>query len=309
MLWLIPVLLLLIIAAVFAYFFRFAHLHQKEIPKGLRREGPEWETYNILLKEGLAWLQGQQTEDLYIRSFDGLRLHGTYIPAENPRACVILFHGYRSWGLRDYGILLPFYHKIGLSMVVVDQRACGESEGKYITFGALERQDALFWARHMEEKLGGKTPLILDGISMGGATVLFSADLPLPETVVGLIADCGFTSPWDIIAHCAKSWFHIPPFPMLYLMSILTKVIAGFGYKDCSSPESLKHNTRPLLLLHGGADDFVPTDMSRQSFAANAGWKKLFIVPEAGHGMSYMVDMERCQQELIDYMDFVLGGR
>ena len=49
--------------------------------------------------------------------------------------------------------------------------------------------------------------------------------------------------------------------------------------------------------------------MSRQSFAANAGWKKLFIVPDAGHGMSYMVDMERCQQELIDYMDFVLGGR
>jgi len=304
----IVLLCVLLLAAAVVYFFRFAHRRAASVPPGLERTGPAWESYDEMMKDADAWLEKQPTEKLSITSFDGLTLRGTYVPDPNARACVILFHGYRSNGMRDYAPLLPFYARNGLSTLVIDQRGCGTSEGQYITFGMLERQDALSWARYMDERFGGKMPLVLEGISMGATTVMLSADLPLPDTVAGLIADCGFTSPWDIITHCAKKWFNLPPFPALHLLSLTAKAVAGFGYRDCSTVETLSRSTRPIFFLHGGKDDFVPTYMTEQNYAAAAGWKGKLIIPEAGHGLSYLLEMERCQQELLGYMDHILGG-
>ena len=301
-------ILFIIVVATIIYFFRFAHRRMASIPAELERTGPAWERYAEMMKDANEWLAQQPAEKVSITSFDGLTLQGTYVPVENARACVILFHGYRSYGLRDFTPLLPFYAGIGLSTLVVDQRGCGASEGKYITFGIHERQDALAWAQYTDQRFGGKLPLVLDGISMGATTVMMAADLPLPESVAGLIADCGFTSPWDIITHCAKKWFRLPPFPMAHLLSMTAKAVAGFGYRDCSTVETLSRSTRPICFLHGGKDDFVPTYMTEQNYAAAAGWKSKLIIPQAGHGLCYLLEMDRCQQELIRYMDHILGG-
>ena len=198
-----------------------------------------------------------------------------------------------------------FYNSLGLNVLIVDQRACGKSEGKYTTFGILERQDVLAWANYWDKRLGG-TPLLLDGLSMGAASVMLAANLPLPASVRGIIADCGFTSPWEIIAHCGKQWFHIPAFPMVHLLSAVARLRFGGGYRSCSTLTSLSNSTIPLLLLHGADDDFVPTYMSEQNFEAATGYKRKLIVPGAGHGLSYLVDQKRCQQELSDFVDAVL---
>ena len=301
-------LLLIVLTAATVYFFRFAHRRTAAVLPALERTGPEWKEYGTMMADAEAWLAQQPTETVSVTSFDGLQLRGTYIPAENARACVILFHGYRSYGMRDYAPLVPFYAQNGLSTLVVDQRCCGKSEGKYITFGMLERRDALAWAQHMDKRFGGKMPLVLEGISMGATTVMLTADLPLPESVVGLIGDCGFTSPWDIITHCAKKWFHLPPFPMAYLLSMTAKLVAGFGYRDRSTVETLARSSLPICFIHGGKDDFVPAYMTEQNYAAAAGEKRKVIVPEAGHGLSYLLEMDYCQRELLRYMDDILGG-
>ena len=199
-----------------------------------------------------------------------------------------------------------FYNSLGLNVLIVDQRACGESEGKYTTFGILERQDVVTWAQYIDQRLGGM-PILLDGISMGASTVMFAADLPLPKSVQGMIADCGFTSPWDIIAHCGKQWFHIPPFPLVHILSLIARLVFGSGYRSCSTLSSLANSSLPLLLLHGGEDDFVPTFMSERHYDAATGYKRKLIVPGAGHGSSYLVDQKRCQQELSDFADYVLN--
>ena len=299
-------LLLLILAGTIVYFFRFAHLRQSQVPDDLEREGPLWQGYKKMMDEGYAWLSEQKTEQVTITSFDGLKLRGTYLPVENARACVILFHGYRSWGLRDFAPLLPFYAEHGLSSLVVDQRACGESEGKYITFGIKERQDALHWARYVDQRFDGKLPIILDGISMGATTVMMTADLPLPDSVAGLISDCGYTSPHDIIAHCAKKWFNLPSFPLVDILSLVTKAVAGFGYRDCCTLDTLAHSSKPIFFIHGGADDFVPTYMTEKNFLAAKNCKGKLIVPEAGHGLSYMKDMMGCRQALLTYVKQIL---
>ena len=302
------VLLLLLAAMLGAliYFFRFAHLRRSQIPSNLEREGDAWAGYQNMMDESYLWLEQQPTEEFSVTSFDGLQLHGTYIPAENARACVILFHGYRSTGLRDFAPLLPFYAAHGLSSLVVDQRACGKSSGKLITFGIKERRDALTWAEYAHRRFAGETPILLHGISMGAATVMMAADLPLPESVVGLIGDCGYTSPYAIIAHCAKKWFHIPAFPLVDLLSLFAKAVAGFGYRDCCTLDTLARSSKPIFLIHGGEDDFVPTYMSEENAKAARNCKGKLIVPGAGHGMSYMTAMEQCRQTLLTYVKEIL---
>ena len=140
--------------------------------------------------------------------------------------------------------------------------------------------------------------MFLDGISMGATTVLMALGRGVPPSVKGCIADCGFTSPWDEIGHCAHRWFHLPEKPMLCLLYPFTKVIAGFGLKEYSTEEALKNNRVPILLIHGLGDNFVPSWMTQRAYDANAGEKTLILVEGADHGMSYLTDEVRCRGAL-----------
>lgn len=286
------------------YFFRFAHRRKDAMTDQLLASDVR-KAYADMVANGMAYIAAHKSEEITIISHDGLNLHGLYIPAENARGCILCFHGYRSVGLQDFAPMPEFYHSLGLNVLIVDQRACGKSKGQYTTFGILERYDVLSWADYMSGRLNGM-PLILDGISMGASTVMLSAGLLLPKSVRGIIADCGFTSPWEIIAHCGRQWFHIPAFPLVHILSLFARILFGGGYRSCSTLTALQESTIPLLLLHGAEDDFVPAHMSEQHYNAAAGYKRKLIVPGAGHGMSYLVDQKRCQQELSDFVNYVL---
>ena len=296
-------LLLLALAGAVIWFFRFAHRRSDNDSELLDDEVRR--AYRDLVTKGLAYIESHPHEEVSVTSFDGLTLRGIYLPIKNPKACIMCFHGYRSCGTQDFAPMPEFYQSLGLSVLLVDQRAAGKSDGKYTTFGILERRDVVSWANYMQKRLGN-TPLILDGLSLGSSTVMLAADQPLPDSVCGIVADCGFTSPWDILAHCGKKWFHVPAFPIIHILSVISHCMFGSGYRSCSTLTSLKNSTLPLLLLHGGDDDFVPTYMSELNYEAASGYKRKVIVPGAGHGMSYLIDMPRCQKELKDFVDYVL---
>lgn len=138
-----------------------------------------------------------------------------------------------------------------------------KSEGRYITYGVKERHDLKRWILYTNRNLAAKNKdIFLCGISMGCATTLMAAGLDLPDNVKGIIADCGFTSPWDIIKHVAKERFHLPPFPLMYMVDLISEVVAGFGLKEVSIPEIMKRNKIPVLFIHGDADDYVPMWMT-----------------------------------------------
>ena len=132
-------------------------------------------------------------------SYDGKLLHAIYLPKKDAKGTILLFHGYKSCWQIDFGLVLPYYYDtLGYSLLLVDQRAHGSSQGKYLTFGVRERLDVLSWATYMGQKLGQNAPLILGGLSMGATTVLLSSCFDFPANVRAVIADCGFTSPYEI---------------------------------------------------------------------------------------------------------------
>ena len=192
--------ILAVLAVAVLYFFRFAHRRMDNMTEQFLASDVRV-AYREMVKNGLAYIDAHEQETLTITSFDGLKLYGLYLPTPNARATILCFHGYRTVGLQDFAPMPAFYHSLGLNVLIVDQRACGKSEGKYTTFGILERYDVLAWAQYLERRLDDM-PLLLDGLSMGASSVMLAADLPLPKSVHGIVADCGFTSPWEIIAHC-----------------------------------------------------------------------------------------------------------
>ncbi|MBE6534804.1 MAG: alpha/beta hydrolase, partial [Ruminococcaceae bacterium] len=127
------------------------------------------------LKNSLEWIKNNTSDSVCIQSYDGLKLHASLINVENAKGVVIIFHGYRSFGARDFCQQIPLLHNEGYNIMLVDQRSHGQSEGKYICYGTKEHKDALLWRKKASEIYGNKLPIAFFGLSMGGATVLMAS--------------------------------------------------------------------------------------------------------------------------------------
>ncbi len=258
-----------------------------------------------MVKEGRKFYSEELRETWNALSRDGLCLSAQYIPCDGARATMIMFHGYRSSALHDFSGVLPYYRSLGLNILLCDHRTHGESEGKYITFGVLERFDVLAWVEEHNKRLGENMPVILDGISMGGATVAFSADLDLPKNVVGIIDDCGYSSPKEQI-HYVMGLLKIPVFPFYHTADLMARCFAHFSFSGVDGRKALARAKVPCLFIHGEADDFVPCKMGIECHDACPTKKKIFICKDAGHGLSYIKETEKCKEMLREFVDEIL---
>lgn len=261
------------------------------------------EEYAQMCADGVRWFKEQEKERIRISSYDGLTLTGLFLPAEGEaKGTIILFHGYRMDGYSDFSCVYELYHRLGYNLLNVFQRAHGESEGRYITFGIKERFDARYWAVYTADRFGPEHDIFLGGLSMGGSTVLMSTGTQLPENVRGVIADCGFTSPYDEFVHVLKSKLHLPVHPFIDIAEGFAQLLAGFGFKDYSTLEAMEVNTLPILFIHGEDDKLVPLKHTTDAFAACRSDKYLITVPKAGHGLSYLLNQEGCRTALEEFL-------
>lgn len=240
-------------------------------------------------------------EEVRIRSYDGLELYGRYYEVRCGAPLQIQMHGYHGTALRDFCGGNKLAREAGLNTLVVDERARGGSGGRSITFGVKERLDCLAWARCAAARFGEETPITLAGVSMGAATVLMAADLPLPGNVKGIIADCPYSSPRAIIEKDAAD---MGPTARLFapLADWSARLFARFDWESASALSSVRRTKLPILLLHGEDDRFVPCSMSREIAAACATPVRLETFPGAGHGLSYIVDGERYRRAVLAFL-------
>lgn len=289
-------------AGVAAYFYRRTMKRNKvKVERTMKMAGTDWNQYMELIGERKEYFLAQPHEDVYVTSFDGLKLHGTYFPGKENKT-VICFHGYTSEGMNDYIGLSDYYMKNGFGMLLVDERAHGKSEGEYIGFGCLDRQDALKWIDWVIDHTSKEQEILLHGTSMGGATVLMTSGLPLPRQVKGVISDCGFTSPKYVFGHVLGSMYHLPAFPLIQISDFVNKKKAGYGLDECNAAREVRKARVPILLIHGDADNFVPCSMCEEIYKNCASEVKKLIVKGASHAESYYKDMEAYENALDDFI-------
>ena len=305
------VVVILVLAGVAWAFFRFSIQRYKVERSDEQYEEPDsiWLPFRERMKEAQDYIRAHTAERVKLTSFDGLELTALYLPVEGEaKGTVLAFHGYRSLATIDFALEVEFFHRMGYRVLLPYQRSHGESQGKYVTYGVKERYDCRDWAWYLEKRFGEEEPLFLAGISMGCATVVMSMGLDLPKNVRGVIADCGFTTPWEIMAHVAKRDFHLPPFPFLYLLDLLARLRAGFSLKGADTRKALEKSRLPVLFIHGDGDDFVPLWMTQENYRVCRGEKELIVVPGAGHAQSFGMATQRCEEAMEKFLK-KYGGR
>lgn len=301
--------------AIAEYFFRRTMLRQNaSVERTMNMAGTNWETYLPKIQKRKEWMLQQPHQDVSLTSKDGLKLHATYFPAQN-RDCeegsekeqgqklMICFHGYTGKGMSDYVGLSGYYLPKGYGLLLVDERAHGDSEGEYVGFGCLDRFDALQWIALGEKLAGENCQIWLHGISMGGATVLMTSGLKLPESVKGIVADCAFTSAKEVFSHVLKSQYHMWPDPILAISDRLCKKRTGYSLGQCNAAEEVKKAQVPILLIHGDADTFVPSRMCQEIYRNCKSKKDMLIVSGASHAESYYKDTEAYERKLTEFLE------
>lgn len=266
-----------------------------ELPKG-----PVYEPYREKMEFWITEARKMPYQEVQITSFDGLKLQGKFYEFAPGAPVEIMFHGYRGNAERDLSGGVHRCFKVRRSALVVEQRCSRGSEGNTITFGINEHRDCLKWVDFAIDYLGSDIKIILTGISMGAATVMMAAGEKLPENVIGILADCGYTSAKEIMYHVMRT-MKLPPKICYPFVKLGAKLFGRFGLDENAPVEAMKRCTLPVIFFHGEADDFVPCSMSRENFEVCAARKRLVTVPGAGHGLSYAVQPQRYLQELRDF--------
>lgn len=297
------VLILNIISSFFFY-----HLAIERGPKDFLQGNEDLEVSAEAMDEFLegdwiSWTEEQDFETMNMNSFDNIPLQGYFLPAKKETDKTVVFaHGYLGHA-KDMGLFGQYYYEeLGYNLFTPDLRGHGESGGDYYGFGWHDRLDIVAWI----EKLTDENPhaeIVLHGLSMGAATMLMASGEDLPENVRLIIADSPYTTVYDLFAYQLDRMFHLPDKLVLPSMSLVTKARADYSLKEASALAQVKKTSLPILYIHGEADTFVPTEMTRELAGQTNSTYEIKTFPNANHGESIVLHREAYLREITSFIE------
>lgn len=258
------------------------------------------------LDAAIAAFEKEPYESVSITSHDGLKLAARYYHVADNGPLEIHCHGYKGNAVRDFCGAWQIARENGHNVLLIDQRCHGKSEGHTITFGIQEQRDVVAWIRYANGRFGA-VPVLLCGVSMGAATVLMvSGRDDLSENVKGIVADCPYDAPSNIIRKVLGQDMGMPV-PVVYpLIRLGGRVYGGFDLNADSPAEAVKRGKVPILLIHGDDDRFVPYEMSRKIHSCAPEKIRFHTVPGAGHALNYVKDPETYRRVVKEFTENVM---
>lgn len=240
-----------------------------------------------------SWLDSLHSisalRDTFIMSEDGASLHGYYVRAAEPTAnTAVIVHGYTDNAVRMMMIGEMYHRRLHYNVLLPDLRHSGDTKGTHIQMGWLDRLDVARWVDEVGTIFGDSARVVVHGISMGAATTMMYSGEELPDRVKAFVPDCGYTTVWDQFAYRLKEDYGLPTFPILSAANIVCRWRYGWDFREASALRQVARCHRPMLFIHGAADDYVPTDMVYRLYDAKQGVKELWVAPGSAHAVSYL---------------------
>lgn len=246
------------------------------------------ETYPQVVPWIDSLTQCNALRDTFITAPDGIRLHAFYAYSSKPTAnTAVIIHGYTDNAIRMFHIGYLYNHSLDFNVLLPDLRYSGLSEGDAIQMGWLDRKDVMQWINVAPHLFGDSLRTVVHGISMGAATTMMLSGEELPTYIKCFVEDCGYTSVWDQFEKELQGMFHLPAFPLLYITSWICQLQNGWNFHEASALNQVEKCHLPMLFIHGGNDDFVPTYMIYRLYDAKPQPKSLWVVPGVDHAHSY----------------------
>ena len=266
--------------------------------------GKEYEPFYPQMIEWTKRSRATPHRKVEITTFDGLTLRGRYYELTPDAPIEIMMHGYQGNLERDLSGGIFRAMNIGHSVLLYDHRGSGLSDGNTMTFGINESRDCRRWIDYVLKNINPNAQIILSGVSMGAATAMITSGYDdLPENVVGIVADCGYTSAEDIIKKVVRE-MKLPPNLLYPFIKLGAKLFGGFDLDEFSPIEQVKKSKIPTIFVHGDIDGYVPMEMSERNYeACSAKHKKLVIIKGADHGLAYPVGLQNYLDVLSEFFE------
>lgn len=289
----------------------FGEVSKLVFKKICERRETVWPDLGTADDEQYEWLteaykiKRKNNERIVIVASDGTKLEGHYYEREKNSPLVIFFHGFRGHSYVDGVPIYRIAQKEKWNVLLVSMRAHDESEGNIFTLGAKERYDCVDWANWAAKHFGKETPIFLMGISMGGAVVTMSSNLDFPDSVCGIIDDCGFTSIMEMIDVNCKS--HLPNYIPTRVFDIFVEMGASVWGRFCISKtdacKAVSQTDIPILIIHGDRDTQAPLSMAYRLYDSCSSEKQLYVVHGATHAENYRKDPEGYENVIAQFVE------
>ena len=263
-----------------------------------------FDPYRKTIIDWVAEVDALECRRVSIKTFDGLTLNGRYFEFNKDGPTELMLHGYKGSSRRDLSGGVIRCRELGHNVLIFDHRGGETSEGNVITFGINEARDTRLWIDYIIENIDSDAKILLTGVSMGAATVLMVSTMDLPKNVVGVLADCGYTSAKAIIKKVIRD-MKLPADILYPFVKLGARIYGRFNLEENSPIEAMSKSTLPVLFFHGDSDSFVPSDMSRENFdACTSDKKRLVYIEGAEHGLAFPANQEQYLSEMRDFFDY-----
>lgn len=256
------------------------------------------------LKNDILRAKEISCEMVKIKARDGVQLVGRYYNRNADRT-ILFIHGYQSNAFNNFSAAMMDFLDKGYNVLLVDQRAHGDSGGRFTTLGCKEREDLLLWIEYAD-KIAGVENIIIYGISMGATTVGYASESIKTSKVKGLIMEAGFKSFYDELVNSLGCVF-MKKAALNYVYLVAKSVLKVDIRK--SVEDSLKNNTIPVLFLHGDTDEEVSIDFTQRSYCACASDKEKITVKGAGHTLCYITGGEELHNKINTFIENCIDGK
>ena len=295
------ILFLIFFAACFIAF-------KKTFSKAKKSEKTEAEFYKKLnrlkynnlaekIKKDKKILEAVECKDVAIFSRDNLRLTGKLYLSDNKNAnsSVILCHSHKSSGELDFGTAFKMYREMNYNILLIDQRAHGDSDGRYTTMGIMESYDIVNWCRWLEMCFGTECRTVVHGVSMGAFASLAAAANPeMPANVQCIIADSIYPLIYEYIYKKAKGSMAFLAKPAVTFVNLFYKNHIGFDMRDFSLYTVSKAVKIPVLFIHPESSASAPLLYAESLMKRIPAKTEIVKIKKAPCGICFAKDEKLC---------------
>ena len=262
-----------------------------------------------LLPGSTAWYDSLKVagilKDTTIAGHRDFKVHACYVGAKDPasaRGTAIVVHGYKDNHIVFMYLVRMYRDEFNYNVLFPDLQYHGYSEGGHIQMGWYDRLDIEKWIP-VAHDIFQDDFMVLHGVSMGAATVMMTSGDPLPDYVRCFVEDCGYASVIRQFNNNRRQDFRFIPPDVLQSASLVTRLKYGWGFWEASPVKQLAKCDRPMLFIHGDADDFVPFSHLQLNYdAKTSGYKEMWVAPGAVHANSYAKYPKEYTQHVRDFL-------
>lgn len=260
------------------------------------------ESYNIEIKNGKIDEEAYnrlKKEELYLTSPYNYKIHGIYISNNNSKRTMIFCHGL-TFSLYSSVKYIDMFYKRGFNIFIYDHRNHGRSGGNNTTYGFFEKFDLKACTDWVFNRCGVDSIVGIHGEALGAATVLLNS--AIDERVSFYIADSSFSNLSTLLNIRLKEDYKLPAFPLIYISSYISKIKAGFYYKEVNPINEISKVTTPIFFIHGMIDTYIPHEMSIDMYNTKPGIRKLYIAKNADHAEAFWNNKKEYEEKIEEFL-------